>query len=586
MRMISGAVLACAAVSAYGQTHVVKKQDDVVRAVAVYEWTGDLGKPTASRLVPVSVFINRTYEDAGVYLARPIPFALETGTVFELEKAGLDQGTLELAFARHMQTADNAPGIHADDGWFAYGAFKPKPAQPVIAAKKSGPLPVVVASGGNRPRLADKTGDASAGTSSPDRSGAAGAGTTVSASAPPPTRPIDNDSPTLKKPAADADSDSAKDDPDRPTLKKRTPQERKDAQKKAATASVVGAGDLNDDPDRPNLHRGKPVTRLEDDDLPPLHGVPAEMHQMVAVSDASTRAEHDFTRPWESPEEQAQVTAAMRSLATEKMAAYKPVAAVMPAPKAASTTMAAKRRAAKPAAPPPVPAPAFDPKTELVNGYTLSYGGAATYIYSAATPDASAPVLVTVVAQREPDGSLKTALASVTDAGHLDRAPQLRLVDAVDPDASNRASLLFERRGATSRDFALYRVIGAQAEQTIAAGPATITGVLPGHRGRVGACAVVRRCALAVRSRALSLVAEQAALASGVGEAVDDEAECEEQQHEVDERLGAGARSGTSPFQMRQPMPRPTKRNVALCSMPKKMSEVARTSQRWVRSSA
>ena len=469
-------MLAWAAASAYGQTHVVKKPDDVVRAVAVYEWTGDLTKPTASRLVPVSVFINRTYEDAGVYLARPIPFALETGTVFELEKAGLDEGTLELAFARHMETADDAPGMHADDGWFAYGAFKPKPAEPVMTAKKSGPLPVVVASGGNRPQFANKSGDASTSTTPADRSGAAGAGTTVSAAPPPPTRPIDNDSPTLKRPSADSDSDSAKDDPDRPTLKKRTPQERKAADKKAQTASVVGAGDLNDDPDRPNLHRGKPVTRLEDDDLPPLHGVPADMHQMVAVSDAKTRSEHDFTRPWESPEEQAQVMTAMRTLASQKMAGYEsaaPVAAA-PTPKAVPMTSAARRRAAKAAAatPPAPAAPAFDSKTEVLKGYTLSYGGAATYVYTAATPDAKAPVLVTIVAQREPDGSLKTALASVTDAGHLDRTPQLRLVDAVDPDASNRASLLFERRGATTRDFALYRVIGAQAEQTIAAGPA------------------------------------------------------------------------------------------------------------------
>ncbi len=475
MKAISAGVLAVAASSAYGQTHVVKTPDSVVRAVGVYEWTGDVTKPTASRLVPVSLFINRQYEDAGVYLARPIPFALENGTVFELEKAGMDEGTLELAFARHLEMADNAPGVRADDGWFAYGAFRPKPTEPVVAAKKkSGPLPVVVASGGTRPHFSNKSEDAS-GTATPvDRTGAAGAGTTVSASTPQPQKPADDDGPTLKRPASttpDSDSDSAKDDPDRPTLKKRSPQERQAAQKKNQTASVVGSGDLNDDPDRPSLHRGKPAGRLEDDDLPALHGVPEEMHQMVAVSDAKNRPEHDFTRAWESPEEQTQVLAAMRALAVAQVAGYRsaPAAAAPAAKKTAPTTLAAKRGAAKAGAPSAPAAPVFDAKSEALKGYTLSYGGAATYVYSAETPDAKSPVLVTVVAQREPDGSLKTALASVTDAEHLDRTPQLRLVDAVDPDASNRASLLFERRGATTREFALYRVIGAQAEQTIAA---------------------------------------------------------------------------------------------------------------------
>jgi hypothetical protein len=462
-------LLALAAVSAAAQTHVVKKTDDVVRAVAVYEWTGDLAKPAASRLIPVSVFIDRTFEDAGVYLARPIPFAIETGTVFELEKAGLDQGSLELAFARHPQMADDAPGIHVDDGWFGYGVYKPRPAEPVATAKKSGPLPVVVSSS-DKPHFANK--DDAATTTRVDRSGAAGAGTTTSASAPP--RQVDNDGVPLKR-SIDTDSDSAKDDPDRPTLKRRSPEERKAAQKKDATASVVGNGDLNDDPDRPNLHRGKPAGRLEDDDLPALHGLPADMHQMVAVSDAKDRPEHDFARPWESPEEQQQVLTAMRTLAMVRVAAYEPAPAPTTAakkPATATATAAARHRAAAAAAAPePTAAPAFDPKSEDLKAYTLSYGGAATFVYTAATADAKVPVLVTVVAQREPDGSLKTALASVTDAAHLDRTPQLRLVDAVDPDASNRASLLFERRGATTRDFALYRVIGAQAEQTIATGP-------------------------------------------------------------------------------------------------------------------
>ena len=75
---------------------------------------------------------------------------------------------------------------------------------------------------------------------------------------------------------------------------------------------------------------------------------------------------------------------------------------------------------------------------------------------------------ITVVAQADAMGELKVAIASATDAAHLDRIPWMRLVDAVDAEASNRASLLFELRGQSSRQFALYRVIAAKPEQIFA----------------------------------------------------------------------------------------------------------------------
>src|ERR1700719_2286201 len=68
-----------ASCSLYGQTHKVAKPETVVRAVGVYEWTGDLAKPAASRLIPVSLFIDGKLRDAAVYMARPIPFALQSG---------------------------------------------------------------------------------------------------------------------------------------------------------------------------------------------------------------------------------------------------------------------------------------------------------------------------------------------------------------------------------------------------------------------------------------------------------------------------------------------------------------------------
>ncbi|MCL2659533.1 MAG: hypothetical protein FWD64_03325, partial [Acidobacteriaceae bacterium] len=103
------------------QMHKVDQPGKVVRAVGVYEWTGDLNKPKASRFVPVSVFIDNEFQDAGVYLARPMPFALETGNLYELDDAGLAEGMLELSYARRVQANDAAGAPEFDDGWLGYG---------------------------------------------------------------------------------------------------------------------------------------------------------------------------------------------------------------------------------------------------------------------------------------------------------------------------------------------------------------------------------------------------------------------------------------------------------------------------------
>lgn len=110
---------------------------------------------------------------------------------------------------------------------------------------------------------------------------------------------------------------------------------------------------------------------------------------------------------------------------------------------------------------------------EQLKGYTLSYGAQPTFVYTAQTAgEGSVPRYVTVVAQQEVAGDLRPVLHSVTDAGHLDRTPWMRFVDAVDAEASNRASLLFELRYANSRSFALYRVVGESATQLTATGSA------------------------------------------------------------------------------------------------------------------
>jgi len=576
---------------AHAQMHKVTSPDTVVRAVGVYEWTGDLAKPTGSRFVPVTIFIDGEMQDAGIYLPRPVPFALLSGNIYELEDAGLGKGTVVLETALHAVTPDEAPAKSFIEGWTGYGSYKAPAAEKKSASalKPSKTLPVITASGGdpNRPHFSNKNGDAdkTADTKTTDQKKTAGSpgdtSKTGDSTKKTDTTPSgaggssDDDSrPTIHRRSSGDDTASTANDSsatpsrtstddddkaERPTLRRRSPEDIKNdkQKKKNDVATVTTAGSLNDDPDRPTLkHSSK--SNDDDTDMPKLMGAPPDMKQMVAVSDAKNRDPHPFARPWEDTAERAAILAKMQVFARAKLAEYGIVPGVTPpqappstAPKSTKVAAAGsintpapnegpgppklKRgiptddtttglpastapTAAKPAAPasanpdaaPPklkrgvptddttstaaaksAPASTSAKKTttttatsrskehhvptgpvqvaladEDLKGYLLSYGGAPTYVYMAHTVETGSVMrYVTVVAQDDGMGHLKVALASATDAAHLDRTPWMRLVDAVDVEASNRASLLFEMRGQSSRQFALYRVIAAKPEQ-------------------------------------------------------------------------------------------------------------------------
>ena len=77
---------------------------------------------------------------------------------------------------------------------------------------------------------------------------------------------------------------------------------------------------------------------------------------------------------------------------------------------------------------------------------------------------------VTLIAQPDLYGNLLVLLKHVADGAHLDVNPRMRLVDAVDAQADNRGELLFELRGKTQRQFALYRVLRGTAERIFVTG--------------------------------------------------------------------------------------------------------------------
>jgi hypothetical protein len=177
----------------------------------------------------------------------------------------------------------------------------------------------------------------------------------------------------------------------------------------------------------------------------------------VAVSDAKTHPVHPWSFSWSTPDDEAKMKSSMEDIARAALGLNPPAPAAHKRTSATTT-----RKTAKPT-PPPAPAQLLD---EQFRAFELAYGSGATMVLSARTdapPDKQK--FVTLIAQPDLYGNVLVLLKNVTDGAHLDDTPRMRLVDAVDAMADNRGELLFELRGATQRQFALYRVLRGQAEK-------------------------------------------------------------------------------------------------------------------------
>jgi hypothetical protein len=420
-----------------GQVAKSGKETPELRSIAVLEWTGEAGKPKASRLVPVAVLDGGQLEDGGIYMARPEPLALTGEVEYELEQNGKPIGLYDVKNAGQEQGS-----------WVGYGAWKPLPvARPRPSQQELARIRIDDDAQSDVPVLHRKhhPDDAPAG-----GTGSGGSSQTGSTGPAPATDP---DRPTLHKKSS---SDSAPaGDPDRPKLKKKKQPEE--------IGHVDSLPDLTD-PDRPRLMRGKSSGNGLNV-LPSLMGLPPEMQQAVAVSDVRSRPEHSWSYTWANPDDEAKMKSALEEIARDALG-LKP----LPPPPAPAPKRTTPRKNTKPApAPPPLaPAPLID---EQFRVFELAYGSGATLVLTAHADAPRAQMkFVTLVAQPDLYGNVLVLLKSVTDGSHLDETPRMRLVDAVDAMADNRGELLFELRGATQRQFALYRVLRGQAEKLFVSG--------------------------------------------------------------------------------------------------------------------
>ncbi len=450
----------------------------VLRAVSVYEWTGDEQHPTASRLIPITVFDGQQLQDGGIYLAQPAPLSLETDVEYQLKKDGKNTGLLV------VQDAALVLG-----SWVGHVDFKelPKP-KPVAPPMWKGDADDADDAASDEPVLHRKHHpDDQSGSGSSTSSSSSGS---QSSNSPPP----DPDRPTLHRAdtSGSGDSDSSGSgtatnapppDPDRPTLSKNTetpassapitvdPDNPNAQSKKSDSAQAKNSKPANPeddsyvtsmasdtDPSRPRLVRGKSNDTVPTV-IPAVVGLPLNMEQAVAVSDPRNTPEHIWSYSWANPADELKYKADLEDLARKALGLTPPAA---PAPKKNSGSHTTRLTL------PPAPAPLFD---EQFRVFELAYGSGATMVFSAHTAGTGADEkFVTLIVQPDLYGSLAVLMKNVTDGAHLDQTPRMRLIDAVDAMADNRGELLFELRGATQRQFALYRVLRGQAAQVFLSG--------------------------------------------------------------------------------------------------------------------
>jgi hypothetical protein len=371
----------------HAQTDQATSSAQVTRAIAVYEWTGDLDHPTAARLLPVSLFIHSHLKDAGVYLAQPIPFALQPGNLYLIQHSGQIVGALDIQSA-HPTPTSSVPA--PPPAWLAYGRFL----TPTEATAATTPKP----------------------------------------STNPLTLPAEADATTHPK------------------------HDKHHKQPKQQAYVTPPATPILDDPDRPILESGPPATPAT---TPELTTLPPDLHQAAAVSDAANRAPQTFATTWPNSTSPDQTLQAIEALALPHLAHYIAFNHLTPAPTTPPTASPTFANASTPTL----------IHTQLL-AYTLADSALPTYILTAESPLTTAgPIYVTLIAQPDSTTQLHLTLLSITDATHLDRTPWLRPIDAVDPDATRHASLLFELRSQTTRQFALYTLTDGQPQQTLLTTP-------------------------------------------------------------------------------------------------------------------
>ena len=448
--LIATGLLAPAAVAQDASSSSSSSQH--LRALAVYEYTGSYQKPARSRLVPVAIWDGTQFQPGSLYLANPEPLSVESGTLYELMKDGNGVGQIQVL--RPEQTAT---------GWIGLGKYLPNPPSGPVKLKLPASLTAKAKFASDKPHFAYKPpantgvakGNPNANNGGPPRGGSsAESGRPTLHQRPEPTSgpsdastttPADEGRPTLH-PSASAP----------PVLHHRSETQQLDSR----VASPY--------PNRPHLGYNKKTTRpTENLKHDTLTGLPPQMQQIAAISDPDGTSDHSYAWDWSTPADKAAAEHKLEALALQYLTPPK----TKKATKTVAKSTPRHSRKAKPAKPTPAPPP-LTLTDEHFRAFELDYGSGPVYVFSARTsaPE-EATTYITLIAKPDFSGGLIPLYKNVAPANLLDYQPRMRLIDAVDATGSGRADLLFDLLTRSTRQFALFRIQGGQAQKIFHTGP-------------------------------------------------------------------------------------------------------------------
>ena len=481
-----------------------RKKNADPRAVAVLQLTAN-GKAS---LVPIAILIGGKFWDATAYKADPVPMALESGTVYEAERAGSSEGLFTVNGALHSNSVNvSAPWIGTGT-WVPAGSEKPK------TALKAEIVPVGIDTSDAPPRLTRSGGTdkeappaSAAPTSTPqstsDKSSpsqpASQPGQSPSQPTPPqagppqagststPPAPPNNSKPSDAKPPDAKPTDVKRTDvkpADAKAPDSKTP-EAKAPEQPSTPQSDSGASEGN----RPRLRHGKPVDPLPEDEVPGYSkpgsvasaAAPASaaktadsnvdkaaIRLIPAISDAAGPTPRSFAFEWLKDEEGERLQQ-MTAMAKEEVRAYvqaQAKARIMPSPKSAGPQAAKRGTAAKVSAGSKI----GDPILENVhmNAFDLWNNNQPVIIFMAdahmpppgtthSAADSDLQYSILLVTNPDIYHSLHKIHVEVTDKYHLDMTPRLELVDALDADGDGRGELLFRESSDNASGWRIYR---------------------------------------------------------------------------------------------------------------------------------
>ncbi len=379
-------------------------------------------KGNKARIIPIAIMMDGKFYDAGSYKAAPVPMALDFGIVYEGFRTGVSQGVFTITQPGQLNHVWIAEGTWLPAGAKALEKRK-KYSAPVIEDKDAPPVL-------HRPSdKADSTGK--------DKDQQKPATATAPPTAAPPA-------------SAPSPPDAAK--PPEP-----------------AKTSAPSSDEPIEDPNRPRLRRGKPEATAPHEPFATFDALDAaakgpssslpQIVVMPAVSDAGGPDPRPYTYDVK-PEEEAGYRDKMLDLAAAQLRAQASAAAkeAAPTPKKASASKPSGKSAGKPVK------PVFDDVSLRI--FDLSNSNEPVLALSAktrppaegATGNVEEPQEITLIARTNLEGELQKLFFSQTDSRHLDVAPRMELIDAVDADGDGRGELLFRRTFDDGSAYAIYRV--------------------------------------------------------------------------------------------------------------------------------